>query len=422
MTRIVDLKARRIWDSRGHPAVEAEIFLEGGFSGRGSAPTGVSIGSRAARVVDAALAVRNSQGEMRTALLEGAAADQVSLDAALVRLDGRPDKSRLGGNAMMAVSLAYAQAAAAAARMPLWRHLAGERSVALPVPQIQIFGGGEQAGGRVDVQDFMVIATGAGSFNEALEMTAEVYHAAGTRLARQGLRQGVADAGGHWPTFKSNEAGLAALVQAIEDAGMRPGPDMAIALDIAATQLFRGGRYQLALEARSLDPEQWQRMLLRWIDAYPIVSIEDPFDENDSASMASFTREAGARVQIVGDDFFCTDLARIRAGVAQAAGNAVLIKPDQAGTLSEARAAWAAANEGGYGGIASARSTETEDPAIVHLALGWGLPQIRVGSFSRSEHMAKWNQGLRIEESLGRMAAPYPARRLFERRLAARRK
>ena len=421
MSKIIDLKARSIWDSRGRAIVEAELFLEGGFAGRGVASSGASTGAGQAKVVDVAAAMRNIRGEIRGALLNSTADDQESLDTALINLDGRPDKSRLGGNALVAVSLAYAHASAAAAGVPLWRHLAGDRPVALPVPHIQIFGGGVHAGGRVDIQDYMVIATGAGSFTEALEMTAEVYHAAGARLLRQGTRQGVADLGGYWPVFKSNEAGLAALVQAIEDAGMRAGPDIAIALDIGATQIYRAGRYQLALESRALDPEQWQRMLLRWIDAYPIVSIEDPFEANDGASLLAFTCLAGTRVQIAGDDCFCTNAARIRKGIAAGAGNAVVIKPAQAGTVSEARAAWAAASAGGYGGIAAARSGETEDASIVHLAAGWGVPQLKVGGFARAERMAKWNEGLRIEEFLGRKAALYPARKLFEGRLALRR-
>jgi len=265
------------------------------------------------------------------------------------------------------------------------------------------------------VQDFMVICTGAGSFTESLAWTAEVYRAAGARLAKRNALHGVADEGGYWPAFKSNESALAELTGAISDAGFEPGADIGIALDIAATQLWRGGRYHLALDDRSLSAEQMHAMLLGWLERYPIVSIEDPFAEHDTEAMASFTRTAGSRIQVVGDDFFVTDRKRLQEGHARGACNAVLLKPDQAGTLTETLACWRAAQEAGYGAIASARSGETEDVSIVHLAVGWGVPQLKVGSFSRSERMAKWNEGLRIEEALGGNKLPYPAGKLFKR-------
>jgi enolase len=239
-----------------------------------------------------------------------------------------------------------------------------------------------------------------------------VYAAAGARLAKKGLLQGVADEGGYWPAFKSNEEALAELVLAIADAGHEPGIDVAIALDVAATQLYRGGRYQLSLENRTLSAEQLHAMLLRWIDAYPIVSIEDPFAETDVAAMKAFTKAAGDRIQIVGDDYFVTDANRVRS--AQGACNSVLLKPNQVGTVSETLACWQAAREAGYGAIVSARSGETEDVSIVHLAVGWGVPQLKVGSFARSERMAKWNEMLRIEEAQGgraRFAGTEPWRR-----------
>jgi len=335
-------------------------------------------------------------------------------DRTLVALDGTPDKSRLGGNAIVAVSLACAHAAAAAAKKPLWRFLSGGKPVAMPVPQIQVFGGGAHAHGSMDVQDFMIVCTGAGSFTEALEWTAEVYRAAGARLAKRGALHGVADEGGYWPAFKSNEQALEELTGAISDAGHEPGADIGIALDIAATQLWRDGRYHLALEKKALTASQLHSMLLQWIDRYPIVSIEDPFAEHDAEAMASFTRTAGARIQIVGDDFFVTNADRVKN--ASGACNAVLLKPNQAGTLTETLACWRAAQAAGYGAIVSARSGETEDVSIVHLAVGWGVPQLKVGSFSRSERMAKWNEGLRIEETLGSSKLPYPARKLFGRR------
>lgn len=416
VTKIAEVRGRRVWDSRGRSTVEAEVTLANGISGRAIAPAGASTGAGEAKSVDTRRAVYVINTEIRNVLAGTGIADQAALDAKLIALDGTPDKSRLGGNALVAVSLACAQAAAADAGKPLWHHLAGNRHVALPVPQIQIFGGGAHARGRVDLQDYMVICIGAGSFAEALEWTAEIYRAAGARLANKGALAGVADEGGYWPSFKSNEEGLAELVGAIEDAGLKPGSDAAIALDVAATQLFRGGRYQLALENRSLSVEQMHAMLLRWIDRYPIVSIEDPFAEHDAESMRAFTKAAGARVQVVGDDFFVTSAERVKAAAAVGACNTVLLKPNQAGTVSETFACWQAAREAGYGAIVSARSGESEDVSIVHLAVGWGVAQLKVGSFSRSERMAKWNEGLRIEEALGGNALPYPARKLFGKR------
>lgn len=427
MAAIVELRGRRVWDSRGRPTVEAEIALDDGAIGRAIAPAGASTGSgeahdkrdggKSLRGLDVRHAVHAVDGEIRVALLGKDAAAQREIDDALIALDGTPDKSRLGGNALVAVSLACLHAAAASARQPLWRHLAGDRRVALPVPEIQIYGGGAHARGRVDIQDYLVVCPGAGSFAEALEWTAEVYYAAGGRLAKKGALGGVTDEGGYWPAFKSNEEGVAELVASIEDAGFKPGEDVAIALDVAATQFYRGGRYHLALENRNLSAEQLALMLARWIDAYPIVSVEDPFAENDTAAMQSFTRLVGDKVQVVGDDFLVTSAARVRAAAAQGACNAVLIKPNQVGTVSETHDAVLAARAAGYGTIVSARSGESEDTSIVHLAVGWGVPELKVGSFSRSERMAKWNEGLRIEQSLGAGALPYPARRLFKRYL-----
>jgi enolase len=419
MARIIDIKGRRVWDSRGRPTVEAEVIVGRGTTplatGRAIAPAGASTGEGEAKSLEVRQAVRNVNTLIRDALRALSVSDQAALDRRLIEIDGTADRSRLGANAMVAVSLACAHAAAAAAKAPLWKHLAGERRVALPVPQIQIFGGGAHARGRVDVQDYMVVCTGAGSFAEALEWTSQIYAAAGARLARRGALQGVADEGGYWPSFKTNEEGLAELLGAIADAGLEPGVDACIALDIAASQLYRGGRYHLALENRALSAEQLHAMWLRWIERYPIVSIEDPFAEHDTEAMRAFTKAAGDRVQVVGDDFFVTSEKKLKAGAAQQACNAVLLKPNQVGTLTETLACWNAAREAGYRGIVSARSGETEDVSIVHLAVGWGVPQLKVGSFSRSERMAKWNEGLRIEEALGAKALPFPARRLFRR-------
>jgi enolase len=412
MARIVDVVGRQVWDSRGNPTVEAEVILKTS-RGRAIAPAGASTGAGEAKAIGVREAVNNINTKIRSSLI-GVSLVQENVDKKLIELDGTPDKSKLGGNAIVAVSLAAAHAAAAAAHKPLWRFLGGSRKLALPVPQIQIFGGGAHAKGRIDMQDTMVICVGAGSFAESLEWTAKVYKAAGARLAKRGLLQGVADEGGYWPAFKSNEEALEELTGAISDAGFEPGVDIAIALDIAATQLWRGGRYHLALENRSLTAEQLHAMLLRWIERYPIVSIEDPFAENDVAAMQAFTRTAGGRIQIVGDDFFVTNASKVKS--ANGACNAVLLKPNQVGTVTETLQCWEAAQKAGYNAIVSARSGETEDVSIVHLAVGWGVPQLKVGSFSRSERMAKWNEALRIEEALGGSKLPYPARKLFAKK------
>jgi enolase len=413
MAKILDVIGRQVWDSRGRPTVEAEVVVGRGSTplarGRAIAPAGASTGSGEAKAIDPRKAVDNIRSVIRDALRALSVADQDKIDRRLIELDGTPDRSRLGGNAMVAVSLACAHADAAVRKIPLWRKFAGNARVALPVPQIQIFGGGAHARARCDVQDYMAVCIGAGSFAEALEWTAQIYAAAGKRLEKRGALQGVADEGGYWPAFKSNEEGLAELLGAISDAGLEPGADVGIALDIAATQLYRGGSYHLALENRTLSAEQLHAMLLRWIERYPIVSIEDPFAESDAAAMRAFTKATS--IQVVGDDFFVTDAGRVRA--ARGACNTVLLKPNQVGTVTETLECWNAAREAGYRAIVSARSGETEDVSIVHLAVGWGVPQLKVGSFSRSERMAKWNEALRIEEALGAKALPFPARKLF---------
>jgi enolase len=413
MAKILDVIGRQVWDSRGRPTVEAEVVVGRGSTalarGRAIAPAGASTGSGEAKAIEPRQAVENIRTRIRDALRALSVSDQAKIDQRLVELDGTPDRSRLGGNAMVAVSLACAHAAAAVSKQPLWQYLAGKNRVALPVPQIQIFGGGAHARGRCDLQDYMAICTGAGSFAEALEWTAQIYAAAGKRLAKRGALQGVADEGGYWPAFKSNEEGLAELLGAISDAGLEPGVDVGIALDIAATQLYRGGSYHLALENRTLSAEQLHAMLLRWIERYPIVSIEDPFAENDADAMRAFTKATS--IQVVGDDFFVTRAEKVRN--ANGACNTVLLKPNQVGTVTETLHCWQAAKDAGYRAIVSARSGETEDTSIVHLAVGWGVPQLKVGSFARSERMAKWNEALRIEEALGAKALPFPARKLF---------
>jgi enolase len=416
-TSIAALKGRRIWDSRGRPTVEAEIRLVGGAVGRAIAPAGASTGSGEALDLrdggrklggfDVSRAVAAVNEIIAPALARADAADQAGLDGMLIALDGTPDKSRLGGNAVVAVSMAAAQAAAAARGVPLWRHLldnaggAGGGGAIIPLPEIQIFGGGAHAAARIDLQDVMVMPLGAAGFAQALEWTAEVYRAAGARLAAKGKLQGVADEGGYWPAVESNEEVLAETVAAIEAAGFRPGRDMALSLDIAATQLRRDGRYHLRRDHATLDTDGMVRLMLDWLGRYPIASIEDPLAEDDAEGLIAFTAAAGGRVQIIGDDFLVTSAARVREAAARGACNAVLVKPNQAGTLTEAKAALDAGRSVGWGTIVSARSGETEDVTIAHLAVGWGSGQLKVGSFARSERMAKWNEVLRIEEALG---------------------
>jgi enolase len=411
-TAIAAVRGRRVWDSRGRPTVEAEIRLAGGAIGRAIAPAGASTGSGEAVELrdggdrlggrDVSRAVAAVNGEIAAALAGMDAGDQAAIDARLIALDGTPDKSRLGGNGLIAVSMAAAHARASATGVPLWLSLAGgELPPVLPLPEIQLFGGGAHASRRIDIQDVMVVAIGAATFAEALDMTAEVYSAAGAIMAERGRLAGVADEGGYWPDFASNEEALATAVAAIERAGLAPGRDMALSLDIAASELGRGGRYRLAAEGRHLDTDGMIALLLAWLERYPILSIEDPLGEDDEAGLAAFTKAAGPRVQVVGDDYLVTNAERVRRARAAGACNAALIKPNQAGTLTETRAALEAARACGWGTIVSARSGETEDVTIVHLAVGWGAGQLKVGSFSRSERMAKWNEGLRIAEALG---------------------
>ena len=426
-TTIIAVHGRRVWDSRGRPTVEAEVHLACGVSGRAVAPAGASRGSREA--VDlrdggspfggmgVSTAVAHANGEIARALCGREATDQAGLDAALIALDGTPDKARLGGNATIAVSMAALHAAAGAAREPLYRFLSGGKSTRLPLPEIQVFGGGAHAGRRIDVQDFMIMALSAASFDEALAMSAEVYRAAGELLGEKGRLQGVADEGGYWPVFASNEEGLEWLLRAIERAGYVPGEDIAISLDIAASEFGRGGRYRFGLESREFDSDALSEVLLSWIGRYPIVSIEDPMAEDDPRGMARFTAAAGDRVQVIGDDYLVTNAKLIEMAARTRACNAVLIKPNQTGTVTETQAALQAGVRAGFGTIVSARSGETEDVTIVHLAVGWDAGQLKVGSFSRSERMAKWNEALRIEEQLG--AAARFAGRSALRRAAA---
>ena len=411
---IQSIHGRRVWDSRGRPTVEAEVTLQDGAKGRAIAPSGASKGTREALELrdggarfgglDVMQAVGHINGEIAKALIGSHADNQLALDQALIALDGTENKTRLGANATLAVSMATAHAMAQASGVPLYRYL-GEGNIGrLPMPQIQIFGGGAHAGRRVDVQDFMVVCPGASSFAQALEWTAEVYRHAGLLMAQRGSLFGVADEGGWWPDFSSNEQALEMLVLSIERAGFVPGEQVAIALDIAASEFGKLGQYRLGLESRALDSDGLIEMLLGWIAKYPIVSIEDPLAEDDPEGFARFTKAIGHRLQIVGDDFLVSSAKLIREAANIGAANTVLLKPNQRGTLSETLEAWKVAQELGYSAIVSARSGETEDTTIVDLAIGWNVGQLKVGSFARSERMVKWNHALRIEEALGSQA------------------
>jgi enolase len=404
------LIGRRVWDSRGRPTVEVELHSASGHIGRSSAPAGASRGTNEA--IDLRdggpefggwgvnQAVANVNGPISRALIGMDAADQSSVDQVLIELDGTSNKSQLGGNATIATSMAALQLAAASHGLPLWRYLAQGAPVRLPLPEIQIFGGGVHAGKRLDIQDLMVMPVGARSFDDALVMAAEVYRVAGQTMAEMHRLAGVADEGGWWPLFDSNEEALEVLSRCIERAGYRNG-QVGISLDIAASQFGSSGRYRTNLDDREYGRDEWLEVLLGWARRYPILSVEDPFAEDDLPGMQAFTAAVGDRIQVIGDDFLVTNAQRVTSAAELNACNAVLLKPNQAGTITEMRNTLDAARSAGFGTIVSARSGETEDVAIVHLAVGWNIGQLKVGSFARSERMAKWNEGLRIEEELG---------------------
>ncbi len=408
MTTIEAVHGRRVWDSRGRPTVEAEIRLRGGATGRAIAPAGASTGTGEAVDLrdggavqggyDVRRAVASVSGPIAAALDGCDAADQEEVDRRIRAADGTANKSALGGNACIAVSMAVAHAVAAAHGVPLYRHLAGDHPISLPLPEIQIFGGGAHAGRRIDIQDLMVVCPGAGSLVEAFDWTADIYRAAGTLMDETRRRFGVADEGGHWPDFAGNEEALEMLLRSIERAGRRPGEEVVIALDVAASEFGRDGRYRLALDDRDLDSDGMIEMLLSWCDRFPIRSLEDPLAEDDFDGFVRLMAAGGDQLQIVGDDLLVTDADRVIRAAESRAANAVLLKPNQRGTLSETLAAWRAAEARGLDGIVSARSGETEDTTIVDLAIGWGAPQIKVGSITRGERTAKWNALLRIEE------------------------
>lgn len=410
LTQISSVRGRAVWDSRGRPTVEAEVRLANGVTGRAIAPAGASRGRHEAidlRDESGPLdgngvnrAVANVNGDIAAYLIGRDADDQRAIDQALIALDGTAHLSRLGGNATIAVSLAVLHAAAGASGQPLYQYLADDQVRCLPRPEIQVFGGGAHAGRRVDVQDFLVVCPAAESFEQALFMTAEVYNAAGKLMDDAGLRFGVADEGGYWPAFESNQAALDMLARAIEGAGYRPGADIAIALDIAASEFYRDGFYHLSHDKKRLTAEQMVAMLVDWTATYPIVSIEDPLAEDDHVGFAAFAAAVPDYVQVVGDDFLVTNAERIAASANMGTANTALIKPNQAGTVSATKDALDAAHAAGWDTIVSARSGESEDVSIMHLAAGWGATQLKVGSITRSERTAKWNEGLRIQDAL----------------------
>ncbi len=409
--RISSVIARQIWDSRGRPTLEAEVTLESGATGRAIAPAGASRGAHEAIElrdggdrfggygVDRAIAGLAS--ELAPALLGIDAREQETVDRLLCEIDGTPNKSRLGANAIVAVSLAVLHAAADHAREPVWRYLAQGRVVRLPLPEIQIFGGGAHAGRRTDVQDFMIMCPKAGSFRRALEITDDVYRAAGALMQERGPLQGVADEGGWWPDFRSNEDALDVLTKAIEKSGHRAGDEVWISLDIAANELGDAGGYALALDDRRLSGEQMAARIIEWCGRYPILSVEDPAGQDDWRTMRQVMSAIGDRVQIIGDDVLVTNAVRVERAAADGVCNAALIKVNQVGTVSEARTALTAAQGHRWGTLVSARSGESEDVSIAHLSVGWNAGQLKVGSFTRSERMAKWNEVLRIEEAMG---------------------
>ena len=413
-TKIKSTHARRVWNSRGRPTIEVEITLNYNAQGRATAPTGTSVGIGEAvdlRDIGTAFggfgveeAINAVNNEIAAALKGQDASDQAGIDKILIDLDATADKSRLGSNSMIATSMAVAHASAAAKKIPLWKYLhetkGSSDEIFLPLPEIQIFGGGAHADGSVDVQSYMVAAIGAKTFNQALDWSSDVFHAAVRLMDKAGKLKGVADEGGLWPEFDNNEQAFNIILQAIEAAGLTPGKEMAISLDIAASNFGSKNNYHLLRDEKTLDSDGLSGMLVDWIERYPIISIGDPMAEGDKEGLIRFTWAVGKRVQVIGDDFLVTRASRIRNAARDGACNAVLLKPNQVGTLTETEAALDAARKAGFGVIISARSGETEDVSIIHLAVGWGINQLRAGSITRGERTAKWNEGLRISEIL----------------------
>ena len=419
MSTIVDITAREILDSRGNPTVEADVTLDSGVVGRAAVPSGASTGEREAvelrdgdkkryggkGVLNAVQAIEE---QIAPALAGMSAQDQMGVDNAMLELDGTTNKAKLGANAILAVSLATARAAADDVDMPLWRYLGGPMARTMPVPMMNILNGGAHATNTVDFQEYMIVPIGAETFRDALRMGAEVFHALKKVLVKRGLATGVGDEGGFAPDLKTDEDALKLVIEAIESAGFAPGQDVAIALDCAASELFSNGKYDFKKsKAGNLEAQGMIDMYARWMETYPIVSIEDGLAENDWAGWQALTTQLGTKVQLVGDDLFCTNSEILAKGIENDVANSILIKVNQIGTLTETLMAMELAKSAGYASIVSHRSGETEDTFIADLAVGTGAGQIKTGSASRTDRVAKYNQLLRIEEALGD-AAEYP--------------
>jgi len=423
MSAIVDIVGREILDSRGNPTVECDVLLESGVMGRAAVPSGASTGSREAielrdgdksRYLGKGVlkAVQNINTEISEAVLGLDAAEQSFLDKTLIDLDGTDNKGRLGANAMLAVSMAVARAAAEESGLPLYRYFGGMSAVQLPVPMMNVINGGAHANNTLDLQEMMIIPVGAPSFREAVRWGAEVFHALKKILHDKGISTAVGDEGGFAPSVASHEAAIQLILEAIDKAGYRAGEQIALGLDCAASEFYKDGKYHLEGEGMSLTAQEWTDMLATWVDKYPIISIEDGMAEGDWDGWKLLTDRLGKNVQIVGDDLFVTNTKILKEGIDRAIANSILIKINQIGTLSETFAAIEMAKRAGYTAVISHRSGETEDSTISDIAVATNAGQIKTGSMSRSDRMAKYNQLLRIEEDLGDVAV-YPGRAAF---------
>ncbi len=410
--KLKTIDAYQIFDSRGNPTVETIVTLENGVTGMGTVPSGASTGQYEAlelRDGDAARyrgksvyeAIRNIKTVIFERLKNQSIFDQKAIDHAMIELDGTENKSRLGANAILGVSMAVANAAANTQNVPLYHYLGHGKGNLLPLPEIQIIGGGAHANWRTDVQDFLLIATGAETYQDTLEITHNVYHAAGDILKERGQYYGLADEGGYWPAFETHDEIFNVVMAAIKRAGYTPGKEAAISLDVAASDLFDGKIYRLALENRSFSSNEFADLMIEWCDKYPIISLEDPMADTDWAGWERIHSSVGHKVQIIGDDLFTTNIRRIALGIEKGAANSVLIKLNQIGTVSETIAAIELTQQAGWLPVVSARSGETEDAFISHLVVATNAGQLKVGSFARSERMVKWNEVLRIQRHLG---------------------
>jgi len=412
MSQITDIRAREIIDSRGNPTVEADVTLASGASGRAAVPSGASTGTREAVELrdgdpkryggkGVLQAVENINTQLREVLIGKEALDQSGIDARMIELDGTDSKGRLGANALLAVSLANAHAVASEAGQPLFRHLLGTRTPVMPVPMMNIINGGAHANNSLDIQEFMILPVGAPSLREALRYGAEIFHALKKILNAKGLSTAVGDEGGFAPDLPSNEAALQTILQAIETAGYVAGRDVYLGLDVASSEFFRDGKYELEAEGRSFTAAQFTQYLADLVARFPIISVEDGMSEGDWDGWAELTRVLGSKIQLVGDDLFVTNTRILKLGIDRGVANAILIKPNQIGTLTETLAAIDMAEQARYASIVSHRSGETEDTTIADIAVATAATQIKTGSMSRSDRIAKYNQLLRIEENLG---------------------